>query len=257
MSALSARLPEWVRAPLRRARDRMRAPFYAGSGRFCPVCRRSSRRFRTAGTIPRADAQCAHCGALERHRFLWLYVSRHTNLFDGRPKTMLHVAPEACLEPRFRQRLGEGYLTADLRDPRAMIRMDVTDIGFPDDAFDVICCSHVLEHVPDDRRALAELRRVLRPHGWAILLVPVGPGPTIEDPSIVEPERRRKLFGQEDHVRQYGPDFVDRLREAGFTVEIATVPDLVEADEAVRMGLTPACGDIYHCTKPGGGRRSS
>ncbi len=257
MRRLAAKLPEWARAPLRRVRDRVRAPFYRGTGRFCPVCQRSSRRFRPAGVVPRKEAQCAHCGALERHRLLWLYVSRRTDLFDGRPKKMLHVAPEACLELRFRQRLGEGYLTADLHNPRAMVRMDVTDIGYPDESFDVICCSHVLEHVPDDRRALGEFWRVLRRDGWAILLVPVGPGPTLEDPSVVEPAERLKLFGQEDHVRQYGPDVVDRLREAGFAVTVTTAQDLVEADDAVRMGLTPACGDIYHCTKRIGGGRAS
>lgn len=257
MRSLAARLPEWARTPLRRARDRTRAVFYHGTGRYCPVCGRSSRRFRTAGFVPREDAQCAHCGALERHRLLWVYVSRSTDLFDGRPKTVLHVAPEACLESRFRQRLGRGYITADLHGRGAMVRMDITHLACPDECFDVIFCSHVLEHVPDDRRAMRELCRVLKRDGWAILLVPIGAGPTFEDPSVVAPRERVRLFGQHDHVRRYGPDYVDRLREAGFDVKTTTASELVEADEKVHMGLTPASGDIYHCTRRIAGTRAT
>ena len=224
-----------------------------GTGRLCPVCGKSSRRFRRYGLVPREEAQCIHCGALERHRLLWLFVQTRTNLFDGAPKKMLHVAPEPCLEPRFRERLGGSYLTADLLNPRAMVRMDVTGIPYADQSFDVIYCSHVLEHVQDDRRAMREFFRVLKDDGWAILLVPVGSAPTFEDPSIVEPDARRKAFGQEDLVRRYGPDYADRLRAAGFHVRIARIAELASADEARRMGLTPASGDIYYCTKPAGG----
>lgn len=167
---------------------------------------------------------------------------------------MLHVAPEPCLEPRLRERLGEGYLTADLHDPDAMLRIDVTDIDRDDESFDVILCSHVLEHVEDDRVAMRELRRVLRGAGWAILLVPITAGRTREDPTIVDPAERLRAFGQEDHVRRYGPDYADRLREAGFRVDVTRIADLVEEEGAVRMGLTPAAGEIYFCTRSGSGR---
>ena len=218
------------------------------------MCGKSSRRFRqfgvvSLGVVPREDAECAHCYALERHRFLWLYLSEKTNLFDGTPKKTLHVAPESCLESRFKERLGDNYLTADLSAPRAMVKMDIMNIEYPDQSFDVIYCSHVLEHVQDDKRAMRELCRVLKNDGWAILLVPITSEKTFEDPSIVEPLERLKAFGQEDHVRRYGPDYVDRLREAGFRVEITKVHDLVQSDEAVRMGLTSASGEIYYCTK--------
>jgi ubiquinone/menaquinone biosynthesis C-methylase UbiE len=130
-----------------------------------------------------------------------------------------------------------------------MMTMDITDIQYEDQSFDVIYCSHVLEHVQNDKKALRELFRVLKNDGWAILLVPITSETTVEDPSIVDPIERLRAFGQEDHVRKYGRDYVDRLREAGFTVEITKVDDLVCADEAVRMGLTPASGEVYHCTK--------
>ena len=198
---------------------------------------------------PREDAECVHCGSLERHRFVWLFMSRRTDLFDRAPMKMLHVAPEPCLESRLKERLGENYLTADLSNPRAMVKMDISDIRYPDQSFDVIYCSHVLEHVEDDIRAMKEFHRVLKNDGWAILLVPITRDKTFEDPSITDPRERLEVFGQEDHVRRYGADYVDRLREAGFSVEVTRVSDLVPTDEAVRMALTPTDRRIFYCTK--------
>lgn len=252
MRAFTSALPEWVKRPLRRIRDIVRSLPYRGKGRLCPVCGKSSRRFRPFGTVPREDAQCIHCGALERHRLLWLFVSKKTDLFSGKSKKLLHVAPEACLESRFRDLLGRDYLTADLSNPRAMVKMDITDIQYDDGSFDTIYCSHVLEHVQDDKKAMRELFRVLKDDGWAILVVPIKSEKTFEDPSAVGPAERLKVFGHEEHVRIYGPDYVDRLREAGFIVEVIKVSDLADADGAVTMGLTPASGDIYYCTKPNG-----
>lgn len=250
MTFVLSSLPEPVKAPIRRVRDWIAALPYRGAGRWCPVCRKSARAFREFGNPPRQDAMCPHCGALERQRLAWLFFERRTDLFDGRPKEMLHVAPELCFQRRLRRRLGRGYLAADLASPRAAVRMDITDIRLPDASFDVILCSHVLEHVPDDRRAMRELYRVLKPGGWAVLLVPITAETTFEDPAITDPAERLRAFGQEDHVRRYGPDYVDRLREAGFVVTAATVQDLAAPGDAVRMGLTPAAGDIFHCTRP-------
>lgn len=249
MRRIASMLPERVKGPLRRARDVARSVLYYGKGRFCPVCGKSSRRFRQFGIVPRENARCVHCGALERHRFLWLFVSTRTDLFDGTAKRMLHVAPELCLESRLRQPLGDNYLSADLFSARAMVKMDITNIEYPDQSFDVIYCSQVLEHVQDDRKAIREFCRVLKSDGWAILLVPITAEETFEDSSIVEPEERVRAFGQADHVRRYGPDYVDRLHEAGFSVEVTKVNDLVQNDEAIRMGLTSAAGEIYYCTK--------
>lgn len=140
-------------------------------------------------------------------------------------------------------------MTADLLNPRAMVKMDITDIQFAEHTFDIIYCSHVLEHVTDDIQAMREFFRVLKNNGWAILIVPISSDHTFEDPLIIAPEERLKAFGQKDHVRRYGPDYVDRLHKAGFTVEITKVSDLVNSDEAERMGLTPVSGKIYFCTK--------
>lgn len=248
MSGIVAALPDRMKGPFRRLKHVVRKTFHCGKARWCPVCCESSRVFCRFGPIPRDDSQCPHCGSLERHRFLWLFLLEKSNLFDGRAKKVLHVAPESCFEPRLSEELGEGYLTADLSDPSAMVTMDITDIQYPDRSFDVILCSHVLEHVLEDRQAMSEFRRVLKDDGWAILLVPITSEVSHEDPSIVDPEERLKVFGQKDHVRRYGPDYLERLRDAGFTVETTGVRDLVSDDEALRMGLT-GTDPIYFCTK--------
>ena len=249
MIKLLAKLPEWVKAPLRRIINVIKAMPYHGKGRYCPVCGKSSSRFKPYGIVPREDAECAHCGALERHRLIWLFLQKNTDLFDGKQKKMLHVAPELCFESIFRKRLGGNYLTADLFNPRAMVKMDICDIQYPDCSFDVIYCSHVLEHVPDDKKAMREFYRVLKTNRWAILNVPITSEKTFEDASIVDPKERLKAFGQEDHVRHYGPDYIERLRDSGFTVKIIKVSDLANSDEAIRMGLTQASGEVYYCTK--------
>ena len=225
MQSYASKLPKWVKYPLKRI-------FYYRNRRFCPICGKSSRRFRHFGRVPRKESQCPYCGSLERHRLLWLYLSRKTDLFDGAQKKMLHIAPEPCLEPRFKKWLAESYLTADLFNPHAMVKMDITNIAYPDQSFDVIYCSHVLEHVHDDRKAMREFFRVLKDKGWAILLVPIYAEKTFENPSIVEPTARLKAFGQEDHVREgieipesAGPildDFDDTIKPFGNGIGEAT-----------------------------------
>jgi predicted SAM-dependent methyltransferase len=113
----------------------------------------------------------------------------------------------------------------------------------------VVYCSHVLEHVPDDRKALREFHRVLKRDGWAIILVPITVSRTIEDPHETDPKERLRRFGQDDHVRRYGPDFLDRLRAAGFKVKVVRVADVVSEADMNQIALTPATGDIYYCTK--------
>jgi len=125
-----------------------------------------------------------------------------------------------------------------------MVKMDITDIQYPDASFDAIICNHVLEHVPDDRRAMRELYRVLKPGGWAILQVPYSEQITqsIEDPSITTPEARARVFGQEDHVRIYAKeDYLTRLEEAGFRMELLNWWEAGEdfGNPTNRYGLMP------------------
>jgi SAM-dependent methyltransferase len=217
--------------------------------RYCPVCRMQSERFVEYGIVPRTDAKCIRCGALERHRLVWLYFERMTDLFDGTPKAILHVAPERTFQTLLKRHSGSKYLSADLYDTRAMVKMDITRVDYPKETFDVIYCSHVLEHVSDDLQAIGEFHRILKSDGWAVLLVPITADKTFEDSSIIDQYERLKLFGQEDHVRRYGPDFIDRLSEVGFKARVTIPSDFLAEEEIVLMGITDAAGEIFHCTK--------
>jgi SAM-dependent methyltransferase len=183
---------------------------------------------------------------------VWAFFHRRTDLFDGRPKTMLHVASEAQFESALSKAIGDGYITADLLDPRARVRMDITDIQYPAEFFDIIFCSHVLEHVPNDRKAMAEFARVLKPQGWAAILVPCFPerGATFEDFSVTDPAQRLKLFGQADHVRVYGDDFVGRLEQSGLEVRVVHASDFLSSEEIARFDVAWS-GDIFLCSKRG------
>jgi SAM-dependent methyltransferase len=222
--------------------------FWSGNSRYCPLCESRVRKFLDHGIVPRADALCPVCGSLERHRFAWLFFTQETDLFNKQAKSMLHVAPEAVIERRLKQTLGSNYLSADLTNSRAMVRMDITDIKYSDGTFDIIYCSHVLEHVDDDGKAMHEFFRILKPEGLAVIQVPITVNKTFEDPSIMDPAERVRVFGQHDHVRCYGPDVQSRLANAGFKVRVREPNELMSADERQGMSI----GDherIFCCCK--------
>jgi ubiquinone/menaquinone biosynthesis C-methylase UbiE len=111
-----------------------------------------------------------------------------------------------------------------------MQAMDITNIPIDDDTYDTVICNHVLEHIPNDIKALKELFRVIKPGGWGSIQVPIKGDITDEDLSITDPEERTKRYGQSDHVRQYGKDFIDRLPLAGFTVSVIPKETLFDKD---------------------------
>jgi len=161
---------------------------------------------------------------------------------------MLHFAPEPGIAKRLKSTPNVDYISADLYDKSASIKMDVCNILFPDKSFDLIYCSHVLEHVPDDALAMREFYRVLKPDGKIILQVPIAGDETFEDISIVDPLEREKFFGQIDHVRIYGRDVILRLTKAGFSVKEFITEDLVPPKDIDRMGLN--IGEIiFLCEK--------
>jgi predicted SAM-dependent methyltransferase len=217
--------------------------------RFCPICQKTSSYFDLFGVKPRQDALCPHCGSLERHRLLYLFLREKMNFFneDSKHRKMLHIAPENCLKELFEKQFCENYITADLYATNVKVKMDIMDIQYEDETFDIIYCSHVLEHVSDDRKAMKEFFRVLKKDGWAILNVPIIRDKTYEDPSIVDPEEREKIFGQSDHVRAYGFDYVDRLRDSGFSVKVICAKDFLEEAEIEKTGLCNG-GSIYFCS---------
>jgi len=168
----------------------------------------------------RENALCPGCLSLERHRLLWLYLQNRTEFFSAN-LNILHIAPEQCFYKRFRKMKNLNYLTADLESPLADVKLDVQCMPFGDNEFDVVICNHVLEHVPDDRKAMAEIYRVLKKGGFALLQVPTdySKEETYEDPSITAPADREKHFRQKDHYRLYGRDYLSRLKEAGFNIK--------------------------------------
>ncbi len=197
---------------------------YKGRGVECPLCGSRYRKFMPYGYVTSRDnALCPHCLSLERHRLLWLYITRETDLATRLPRT-LHIAPEVCimrhLKPLFKAQR-DNYVTADLESPLADIHFDVQQIPLADNSFDVVICNHLLEHVESDMKALGELYRIMRPKGWGVLLSPVEltRPTTFEDDSITDPEERTRIFGQYDHRRIYGADYIERLRRAGFDAE--------------------------------------
>ena len=211
----------------------------------CPCCGGTFRAF-----MPGRDGNnpiCPRCGAHARHRALWLYLHERTNLFSEE-LSLLHFAPEYALR-RLSTLPNVRYLSADLDAPDVMEHFDIAAIPHPDDTFDAILCIHVLEHVPDDRAAMRELARVLKPGGWAIVMVPIALDrpETHEDPSITDPAERERAYWQADHVRLYGADFPRRLREAGFEVNVDPWVRELDPQVRTRYGLF-AQEDIYVCS---------
>jgi len=186
---------------------------------------------------------------MERHRHLWLFLRERTDLF-ARPLRLLHFAPEAVFRAQLASLPNLDYVTADLARGRASVRADIMKIPFADASFDAILCNHVLEHVPDDKLAMGELLRVLRPGAWAVLQVPQRSRmpETREDPDVVDPRERERLYGQRDHVRQYGADYAARLSAAGFEVQVERFGDGLPAERRERHGLKSEI--IHFCRRP-------
>jgi SAM-dependent methyltransferase len=160
----------------------------------------------------------------------------------------LHLAPETSFIEKFQRLPGVTYVSADLLSVYASVQMDITKMAWPDASFDAVYCSHVLEHVPEDRQAMREIARVLKPGGWAIIQVPVSRHHTIEDASVVEPYERERLFGQRDHVRLYGLDIQERLAAADFDVAVVFGPQFIAPHDCERMGIS-LHEPIFHCRK--------
>jgi SAM-dependent methyltransferase len=190
------------------------------------------------GDVQRENALSPSSHSLERHRLMWLYLKRETDFFHKQRK-LLHIAPEQCFLPLFRKMKNIDYTTADLLSPIADVKMDVQNMPFQNGTYDVVFCNHVLEHVPDDKKALSEIYRVLKRDGFGIMQVPLRSDwpKTLEDPSITDREERIRLFGQYDHLRMYGTDYPERLEEIGFKVETYDISAHLSEEEFKRYAL--------------------
>jgi predicted SAM-dependent methyltransferase len=204
------------------------------------------------GGYRREESACPICGSYDRERLLYLYLLNKTDVFR-KPQKLLHVAPEKRVRDILASKPYIEYLTADLFSEHVMLQMDLTDIHFHDQSFDAIICCHVLEHIIEDRKAMAELYRVLKPGGWAILQVPISLKleKTYEDFSITTEQGREEAFGQNDHVRIYAKDYESRLVHAGFNVKIFRWPE-ESGNFGGRRNKFNLCEDecVYRVDKP-------
>ena len=217
----------------------------------CVICGWSGSRFADVdcgyGHIYK-NSTCPTCKSQPRHRAFYLYLDK---VLPGEARIdLLHFAPEQFYEGIWRKYANINYASADIVEGRALHREDLTNLTFDDAAFDVVFCSHVLEHIEDDRKAMSEIYRVMRRGGFAIIDVPIDYGRevTYEDKSIVTKEARTRAFWQFDHIRLYGRDFPDKLRNAGFAVKPYRIYAELGAREARRLGLEDI--PIYLCEKP-------
>lgn len=213
--------------------------FFKGNKFTDPIDGNSYRKFLPYGYgKQRENALSPGTLSLERHRQMWLYLKNETDFFTKNYK-VLHMAPEQSFFKRFRKMKNLEYLTADLFSPIVDVKADILNLPFENESFDVVFCNHVLEHIEDDRKAMSELYRVMKPGGWGIFQVPMKNSleKTYEDFSIKDPKERQKHFGQYDHVRWYGMDYFQRLESVGFKVDINYYSKKFSAEERKRFGL--------------------
>ena len=235
--ALNQVLPFWLAKKLKGAYQKASGLVFRGKNYYCPYCNNTFRKFRPGGIdLPviyekqiigagyRLNDVCPRCNSLDRDRLIYLYLTRKTNILTA-PLRVFHVAPEGCIRamlsglPNVTYEAGMKYHQGFYYDKDTTL-LDISNLEFEDDTFDVIICNHVLEHIQDDLKAIGELYRVLKPGGWAILQVPISKvlEKTFEDPDVKTPEESEKIFGQFDHVRIYGQDYPKRLENRGFIV---------------------------------------
>ena len=218
--------------------------YYRGDTYEDPIDGKSFRSFLPYGyENPRENVLSPSTLSLERHRLLWLFLKERTNFFTA-PLHVLHFAPEQAFYKRFKKLNNLTYVTTDLNSPLADVKADICNLPFKDNTFDVILCNHVLEHIPNDTKAMEELYRVLKPGGWGVFQIPqdLSREFTFEDDSIIDKVERAKIFGQYDHVRIYGRDYFNKLRSVGFKVNEVDFTKELNQEKITRYRL--ASGEI-------------
>ena len=247
-------IPEKFRLELRIALRKLKAARLKGDRFYCPCCGNSSSQFLAKGNgmTSRDHAECAHCGSLERTRLLYLYLKNVTGVFNS-SDDILHFAPEHILKQHFRK--NPNYIDVDINPNLASVQMDITDIKFPDHQFNLIICSHVLGHIPDEKKAIAEMYRILNPGGTLLLLSLLDQTleTTLEeDQFVLTAQQRLELYGEADLERLYGQDFEERIARSEVDVERIDYRTYFSAAERERMALGDGNREIiYRVTKKG------
>jgi len=251
-------IPFWLGKKLRGGMQKFLGFYYKGNMFYCPYCKNSFRKFlpgvfnfpvlyekQVVGGGYRENLICPRCYSKDRDRLFYLFLKDKTTIFKEEQK-IFHVAPEGCLRtlltslPNIECTAGVKYLEGYYYD-RMTNLVDITELPYEDDFFDAVICSHVLEHIPDDKKAIKEVFRVLKPGGFAILHVPISKilQITFEDSSIDSPEEREIAFGQFDHVRIYGQDFKTRVENVGFTLRLFNPYKEKWYDDIEKYALNP------------------
>lgn len=246
-----------------RIKNKIKLQAHSGNNYYCPFCGYTSRDLEVVGhDLPvlrekevigggRRAAGCYQCHSRDRERLLYAFIIEDLKLPQNKNIRILHIAPEPKLSNILLKQNFDEYICGDLFTPgytypAHVQNMNVLELPFENDHFDLVICNHVLEHIPEDTKAMKELQRVLKPKGKAILQVPISKNTmeTVEDFTISDPKKREELFGQFDHVRIYGQDYVQRLESAGFIVNRINITDTYK-----KMGINPE-EDIFYCEKP-------
>ena len=215
------------------------AYFLRGSTYTDPIDGKSYRKFLPYGYAKvRENVLAPGTLSLERHRLFWLYLKNETTFFSA-PLRVLHFAPEQAFVQKFKKQKNLTYTTTDLNSPIADVKADICDLPFKDNSFDFIICNHVLEHIPDDTKAMQELYRVLAPSGTAVVQVPYDAKReiTFEDNTITDQSERTRIFGQYDHLRVYGMDYFKKLSSIGFDVNALDYTNGISSDDIERYRL--------------------
>lgn len=251
-------LPKQILNSYRNFKKQKKIKLYAGENVMCPICKSKFKNFAPFGSENREDAKCLACGSLERDRLIWMYLNAKTKIFDNVSRVrLLHFAPEKVFYDIFSQNQNIEYFPCDLyaetfeyKNRIKINTVDITNIPYKENYFDVILCNHVLEHIPDDRLAMSELYRVMKPEGWGIFQAPIDYSleQTYEDFTITTSEEREMAFGQNDHVRRYGWDYTDRLVSVGFDVTKLNYVKSFSSQELIKFGILPS-EIIFHCRK--------
>ncbi|MBV9466276.1 MAG: class I SAM-dependent methyltransferase [Solirubrobacterales bacterium] len=239
------------RGQVRALYNRVTWRLYRGSNVRCNCCGTRFRRFRTyIGVGGHRALMCPRCGSLGRHRVDWLYLTERSDALVG-PVSLLHIAPEVCLESPLRTLPNVDYLSADYDSTLAMERLDLRNAHYADQTFDGVICNHVLQHIDDDRRAMTELRRILKPGGWALVQSAIDPSleRTVErpEPALAEDDSGRY---EEVFMRLYGRDYRSRLAQAGFEVTVSEFAKEMAPALAGELGLDTE-ETIFFCRRPG------
>lgn len=241
---------EKTRILLRNFANRVLGLYYFGNTFTCNCCKKNFKKFLPKGNVKRLNAQCPYCGSLERNRLLLFYLENETLIFK-QYSSLLHIAPEQCLSTIFKKSDLE-YIDGDINAALARNVVDITQIQYPNDYFDFIICSHVLGHIPDERKAIQELKRVAKPDGMVLImtLLDTNSELTFEDSDLTTNEERLRYYGEEDLCRLHGLDFAKRIEREGFKVSQIDYRIQLGSEVSKKFSLGDGKREIiFNCTK--------